>query len=243
MEAERVVEDFRHYFSMVAATTPELRDQGYRIRYAVYAEELGWEDKGRFPDKRETDQYDTDSLCCLLRHRASGQTVGCVRLIQSCPDGQRAFPFEGVLVTGSALEHRFGAGWRLQSAEISRIAVISQFRRRRGERERPENAIEDDNSVTPERRVFPHIAIGLYLGAATMGLINGVARVFAIMEPKLARRLRIYGIEFEAIGEPIEHHGMRIPYVLTRESFEVGATASIKALLLTIAEDLRGSGG
>ncbi|MBI2798766.1 MAG: PEP-CTERM/exosortase system-associated acyltransferase [Gammaproteobacteria bacterium] len=243
MDTERVVEDFRHYFSMVAAITPELRDQAYRIRYAVYAEELGWEDKDRFPDKRETDQYDIDSLCCLLRHRASGQNVGCVRLIRSTADGERAFPFESVIVAGSALEDRFGVDWRSKSAEISRIAVVSQFRRRRGERERPENAIEDDNSVTPERRVFPHIAIGLYLGAATMGLINGVARVFAIMEPKLARRLRIYGIEFEAIGEPIEHHGVRIPYVLTRESFEGSATASIKSLLRTITEDLRSSGG
>lgn len=240
MESNRVVNEFRRYFGIVPAKTEALRQQAYRIRYTVYAEELGWEDKARFPSGYETDQYDQRSEACLLRHRESNQFIGCVRLIMARGEETAPFPFElAMRDAGHALDTRgFDADWRVSGGEISRVAVISQFRRRRHERDYPDNPPDDEPEISPERRVFPHIAIGLYLGAAALGMSHALERVFAIMEPKLARRLRTYGIEFEQVGVPLEHHGLRIPYCLQRHLFEDRVTPPIRALLNTFLEDL-----
>jgi N-acyl amino acid synthase of PEP-CTERM/exosortase system len=224
-EPARIVEDFRQYFVMVTGKTPALREESFRIRYQVYAEELGWEDKSRFPDGCETDEYDQDAATCLLQHRPSGQFIGCVRLVLVPLGKPLRFPFENVVAPMAADLATYGAGWRANAGEISRVAVISRFRRRTTERERPDNIPEEVERASPERRVFPHIAVGLYLGAAALALSRGLNRVFAIMEPRLARRLRAYGIEFEVVGQPVEHHGVRVPYCLT-------------ALFETISEDL-----
>ena len=52
-----------------------------------------------------------------------------------------------------------------------------------------------------------------------MGLTRGRSTVLAMMEPKLARRLRIFGITFHQLAEPIEHRGLRAPYRLVRDEF------------------------
>ncbi len=242
MESNRIVDEFRRYFAILPARGELLRQQAYRIRYQVYAEELGWEDKARFPEGYETDEYDAVSESCLLQHRESQQFVGCVRLIMAGAAGAAIFPFEIALRhAGHALDcPGLQPDWRVGAGEISRVAVISQFRRRRNEQNHPDNPPDDEPDVIPERRVFPHIAMGLYLGAAALGLSRGLERVFAIMEPKLARRLRSYGIEFEQVGAPLEHHGLRIPYCLLRDSFERNMAPPIRALLDTILADLAG---
>ncbi len=240
MESKQIVDEFRRYFAIVPAHSELLRQQAYRIRYRVYAQELGWEDKARFPQGFETDEYDGVSQSCLLQHRESQQFVGCVRLVMAEKAPATPFPMELALRNaGHTLEFPgLVEGWRASTGEISRVAVISQFRRRRNEQNHPDNPPDEEPDVTPERRVFPHIAMGLYLGAAALGLSRGLERVFAIMEPKLARRLRSYGIEFEQVGVPLEHHGLRIPYCLQRDSFERNMAPPIRALLDTILEDL-----
>ena len=243
MDAKRIVEDFLHYFAVVPAETETLRREAFRIRYQVYAEELGWEVKARFPDGCEIDEFDADAVICLLRHRPSARFAGCVRLVMRKHDPAAPFPFElamrhaGHPLNASSL----GDGWRSGCGEISRIAVVSQFRRRRNERDRPDTDVANSDTATPERRVFPHIAMGLYLGAAAMGLRRGLESVFAIMEPKLARRLRLYGIEFEAVGEPFEHRGTRVPYRLRRDGFLASISPAIRGLLDAIEDDLDGT--
>lgn len=240
MESNRIAEEFRRYFTVVPARTEELRRETYRIRYKVYADELGWEDRTRFPEGLETDGYDANSIACLLQHRESAQLAGCVRLIMGGADTTAPFPFEQAMRSAGQVPDlaALGPAWRGHSGEISRVAVVSEFRRRRSERDQPAPSPEDEDPVNPERRVFPHIAMGLYLGAAAMGLERGLGRVFAIMEPKLTRRLRIYGIEFDPVGEPLEHHGLRIPYCLERKNFERNMAPPIRALLEQILKDL-----
>ncbi len=240
-ENSPIVADFQRFFSVIAASNQALKEETYRIRYRVYAAELGWEDKALFPTGQERDAYDDYAQACLLQHRPSKQFVGCVRLVSCGTDPTRPFPFEAAMKkVGQRLDSSsWNADWRASAGEISRVAVVAQFRRRRNERNHPDNPPDEEPSlVEPERRVFPHIAVGLYLAAAAMGLTRGVERVFAIMEPRLARRLRSYGIEFEAVGEPLEHHGLRVPYCVTRDGFERNVATPIRGLLDTIVQDL-----
>lgn len=233
--------DFQRYFEIVSAATPALRREVFRLRYQVYAQELGWEQEAQFPAGEETDPNDGRSAFCLLRHRPSQRYIGCVRLVMAEPeDSQAPFPFEvAAQVPAAELATRYGANWRAVAGEISRVAVISDFRRRTGERGAAVTDVDDDSQSTrPERRGFPHIAVGLYLGAAVMGTLRGLERVFALMEPKLARRLRAYGIVFDKIGEAVEHHGLRAPYCLEGGGFGANLSPQLGGLLEIIQGDL-----
>lgn len=233
---------FRQYFQVVRADTERLRDEVHRIRFEVYCRELGFEDAGTFPDGRERDRFDGRSLHCLLLHRPSGRYAGCVRLILADWANPGA-PFPLELACASRLH---GAGLRPSAArkrfgEISRLAVLSDFRRRRGESEVPEGVVPEPTDVGEgERRVFPHIALGLYLASACLGLEAGLDTVFAMMEPRLARRLRHYGIVFEPVGEVIDYHGRRGPFRITRDDLYGNLLPELQALMATIRHDLAG---
>ncbi len=241
-KTDRVVESFAKYFRVVWAATPELIDEAYRIRYSVYAEELAWESRAEFQNCRESDAFDGRAAHCLLEHRPTKKYIGCVRLVTSDRhDPSSPFPFELALQAAGAEVDLFGdADMRKVCGEISRIAVVSQYRHRRGEKTQPHTEI--GWSPVPdrlERRGFPNIGMGLYLAAAALGLIRGMDRVYAIMEPKLVRRLRSYGMQFEQIGPAFEHHGERIPFQLEREGFVPSLRPSVRALLEHIREELR----
>ncbi|MEM7469346.1 MAG: PEP-CTERM/exosortase system-associated acyltransferase [Pseudomonadota bacterium] len=229
-----LVDSFSQYFEIVPATTSALQEMVFRIRYQVYAEELGWEDQTQFPAELEKDEYDDHSLHCLLKHKLSGSYIGCVRLVQNNPEQPHAwFPIEQTFDTDFVQTHpSLASHHRHQVGEISRIAVLSSFRHRHGEKNKPNTDIEDgQNAQSGERRRFPHIALGLYLAAGAMGIANGNTCVFAMMEPKLARRLRIFGIKFEQLSDPIEHRGLRAPFVVTHENFCGSFAPPMTALL------------
>lgn len=237
--AKQLVDNFSDYFEIVPALGAKLRDTVFRIRYSVYAEELGWEDQDKFPAGMEQDPYDRHSLHCLLRHRPSGEFIGCVRLVMNDPENNQAlFPIEETFESNFVQTHpRLEQYQRQDLAEISRIAVLSSFRHRPGEKNKPNTEIEDPKQKNrAERRRFPHIALGLYLAAGAMGLEQGKSCVFAMMEPKLARRLRIFGIKFEQLGEPIDHRGLRAPFIVTRENFSNGLAPPMSALLDHISD-------
>jgi len=210
---------FDQHFSVVPAITEQLIKTVYGIRHQVYCEELGYEEQRS--NHLEFDEYDLHSLHCLLYHKASKAYIGCVRLVladNASPSGQ--FPFEQVCrgkinpdftLLNDQPRSRFG--------EISRLAIISDFRRRSGEADKPDGGSDSvDSTGNDERRRFPSVALGLYVAITAMGLEQGLDGVFAMMEPRLARQLRRFGFYFEQIGDAVEHRGMRGPFFISREA-------------------------
>ncbi|MCC6531308.1 MAG: PEP-CTERM/exosortase system-associated acyltransferase [Burkholderiales bacterium] len=234
---------FHRYFNAVAAGSEELRNEVFRIRYDVYCDELRFEDPARFPDKREVDPYDQFSLHCLLLHKASDAFAGCVRLVQVNPQAPaEPLPFERLCHDRMYADLlRELVPDRLKVAEISRLAVRSSFRRRKGESGVPGGIVEERKSGFGNMRT-PWIALGLYLSAAAIGLIRGLNGVFALMEPRLARRLGTYGIKFIQVGDPVEHRGERAPFFISREGLYAGVPPPVRGLLEVIEDDLRKTG-
>lgn len=230
---------FHRYFRVVAANTDALRDEVYRLRYEVYCRELGYEDPSAFPDGREIDAHDAHALHCLLLHRPSGVYAGCVRLVRPDPLAPAApLPFEKVcagrlwpsgLETVTAERSRIG--------EISRLAVPARFRRRQGEKGSPGGVLPEKGKAGRGRRT-PPIALGLYLAAAAAGLREGLEGVFALMEPKLARRLHGYGIHFRQVGEAVEHRGERAPFYIDRAGLYAHISPLVRGLLEVVQRDL-----
>lgn len=240
MDSNYISEAFRHYFEVVFADTDALREQVFRLRYAVYCAELGWENPDNFPDGLERDAYDPFALHCLLRHRPSDRLAGTVRLITVDPGAADA-PLAFEVACRGHLDTRLidaAAPDRRSTGEISRLAVISDFRRRAGERQLPAPLPDGRDFSGEERRIFPHLALGLYLAAASMGLLEGLHSVFVMMEERLARRLKHYGIVFEQVGDVIDYHGRRGPYYITRNMLFSHIEPAIQSLLDVITQDL-----
>ncbi len=210
---------FQTHFEIVPADEDHMLEKVYRIRHQVYCEELGFEPHQ--VTQMEQDEADKNSIHCLLLHKTTQTYVGCVRLILSdhrSPDV--VFPFEKTC--GKSMRWVFdkaaGTG-RKRYGEISRLAITSNFRRPRHGVLTANGSIEKlDMSDTDAMKMFPSIALGLYLAITAMGLRQGLDGVFAMMEPRLARQLHGFGIHFQQVGDVVEHRGVRAPYFISRHS-------------------------
>lgn len=236
-----LAEAFNQFFEIVPANTDALRDVVYRIRYQVYCHELHFENEADFPDGREIDEFDAHSVHCLLRHRPSGEFAGCVRLVLNTSSSSKPqLPLEHhcresldkTILDFSTLD-------RSTFGEISRLAIVSRFRRRPGEAKTAHGVAEETVSLTPsERRVFPHIAVGLYLAAAAMALHRGMEMVVVMMEPRLARHMRYFGINFSQAGDIVDYHGQRGPFFITRDSLYQHIKPEVNGLLSMVGSQL-----
>lgn len=230
---------FRHYFRVIFADTPELRDHVYRIRYNVYCDELKYEPGDQFPDNLEIDEYDARSRHCLLLHRSSNVYAGCVRLVlpdQKNPGAQ--LPFEkscaGRLypdIVEPIFDRRYAIG------ELSRLAVPLYFRRRKGEYTKAHGNLDTPVPKAGELRQFPYIPLGLYLACSAVGVMTGLDGVFAMMELRLARHLRRFGIRFEQAGEVVDHHGDRAAFYISKHTLMNYLEPEIKKLMFELLEE------
>lgn len=207
-------ERFGQYFRVAPALDQQSLDEVHFIRHDVYARELGYE-KVR-ADQRETDRYDRHSLHCIVRtHGEPVRPVGCARVVMTDPLAPHSLlPFETVckdtldrsIIDPAALP-------RDQVAEVSRLAVMGEFRRRKGELDRPVTLSEQDSGGNPASR-FPNIPFSLYFGAVALAQRQGIEYLFTLTEPRLARHFSRCGVKIQVIGAPVEHRGLRVPSLM-----------------------------
>lgn len=210
---------FEKTFSIEMAQASDAIEKVCRVRHKVFCEELGFDMASQ--QGQEMDPYDSHSLHVLLRHRASGIDTGCVRLVLPRPREGGGLPFEEYGV--SAIDRSkldFETVDPKSRCEISRLAVVSNFRRRLGEENNPEgiSEVEETPSYGVDRQ-FPFIAISLYHAAIALVLNSPLDYVFMTIEPRLARHLRRYGVNLVQISEKYEYCGTRATFYTTRERF------------------------
>jgi N-acyl amino acid synthase of PEP-CTERM/exosortase system len=228
---------FRKYFQAFPAVDEGLRQSAFRIRHAVYCEELGYEPIRS--DGMETDEFDAHSAHCLLRSTANGELVGCVRLVLTDPrEPQSPLPFERrcqasldrTIVDPQRLD-------RAKIAEVSRLAVINRYRRRRGENKMPMGLGENDFG-TPDRPRFPYIAAGLYLGMLAQARHHGIETLFMLTERRLAKQLARLGVKMRTIGGPIEHRGVRYPSMMSVQEVIDDLHFFVRPLFAVISKEM-----
>lgn len=214
---------FNQFFELVHADTDELRARVFQLRYQVYVLETGFEteaDCHRGVDASghlihlEEDEFDARSDHYLLRHRRTGVYAATVRLI--LPRSGAPYPIEvhcdlDAPVRDSPLRARLG--------EISRFAVSKVFKRRLGEADSVAGVAADIEVYFDdhERRVLPHISLGLFAAVMRMAHAHGIDQCYAVMEPALLRLLGRFGVVFRRIGPDIEYHGLRVPCVTSAD--------------------------
>lgn len=201
---------YERWFTSVLANTPELRREAFRLRYQVYCVENPFEDPADNPNGEETDQDDGHAVHSLLIHRPSGVVAGTVRLVLPRPDDlDDSFALQRVCREPMLADRRQFPVLRI--AEISRFCVSKDFRRRRGDGLYPNIHDPEPTSPAEERRVIPHMTLGLIEALVRMSVQHNITHWCAVMEPTLLRLLSRLGIYFDPIGPLVDYHGQRQP--------------------------------
>ncbi len=216
LAGEDVSTIFNSVFSVQLATSPEVINEVFEVRYQVYCIDRHFEDPDCFADKREHDAYDPRSAHALIRHRITGDSVAAVRLVMAGDNPEQAdFPMERPCVhrMDQQAKDAIAGARREQIAEISRMAVSREFRRRLNEDESASGisdfACYSDAEIG--KRAMPYISLGLFAGILQMSVRHGITHWMAVMEPAQLRLLKRFGVEFDHVGPVMEYHGRRRP--------------------------------
>lgn len=230
MSRLNLAENFNRFFSVAPALSDADKDGVFFIRHDVYARELGFEPVR--PDQRETDSYDATAVHCLMRTaEVSPRLVGCARVVLTDPNAPESpLPFEKAC-RDSLYRDQIDPSKlpRDRVAEVSRLAVLSDFRRRRGEGHK-EVAIDVSDFGDAQQPRFPYIPVGLYMAAVLIAQRHDIDYLFTLTEPRLAEHFAKLGVKIVPIGAPIEHRGQRVPSLIHARTVEAGLRLMIRPL-------------
>lgn len=234
--SEILIDTFSRYFCTALADTEELRRKAFNIRYEVYCREFGFEREEDCPGNMESDDYDIHAVHCLLLHKLSGSAVGCGRLIlPQADDPQASLPFERYCRHAldpevlTLLDQE-----RAKIGEFSRLAVMPSFRRRLEDERKPLSFPDSARAMAHGREPFPLISLSLILAGCAMFMHSSLDYCIAMMEPRLARMLRLYGLYFERIGQVVDYHGQRGPFMIVRDQVLANFKPDISQLMTAI---------
>ena len=230
-QANQIAHHFSEYLQPVVAFSEELQSESYKIRHNVYCEELKFEELRN--NYQETDDFDSHSTHCLIKHIPTGTYAGTVRIVRT-HSPQQLLPIEKYCISSIDEKSVHPSDFpREQICEISRLAIPARFRKRATDKFNGSatGAINEHIYSERELRCFPFIAVGLYLSAASITLHHGIQHCFVMMEPRLARSLRFVGIPFQQVGPVVEYHGKRAPYYISRQLLMEGLSPGFKKML------------
>jgi N-acyl amino acid synthase of PEP-CTERM/exosortase system len=202
--------------SFVVANSNNLRNAIYRLRYKVYVEEFGFEKAEDHLDGYEIDEYDSNSIHFAALNEKQ-EVIGTLRMILH---SEKGFPIEhAAKITffgESPAPHKI--------IEVSRLAVSKgpgglkedgfhgvEFYPDKTERKRLVNNVPIPEGYHKRKRAL--IALGLYRLLYQTTKRMGITHWYMIAEKKLFYALKRVGFLFYQIGEPVNYHGIRIPYL------------------------------
>lgn len=203
-------------FKFVVATTPELLDGVFRLRYQVYVDEYGFEHAGDHPDGKEMDEWDPFSIH-MAALNTEGDVIGTIRLILNSDSG-----LPTLNVATPFYQDRNPRSKHI--AEVSRLAVARSFRRRvedgfQGVTEfwAPQkdfvfHRAEEGEYPSQDRRKRFAVVLGLFKIMLHVSKQINLKDWYMMAEKRLWYLLKRYHIVFNAIGPEIDYHGKRVPY-------------------------------
>lgn len=182
-------------FTLQVANSTSLKDAVYRLRYQVYCLETQFENTSEFTDQCERDQFEEQSIHILISHDHNADLVGTVRLIFA-QNNDQPFHFEHLCRQRINLPKKIP---RTHYAEISRLAVAQKYRN--------DQSSKSNQALSPSALLY-----------ACLMAISDILNIecVCLLEPRLANFFRANGNHLSAIGEAIEHNGIRVPYLFDR---------------------------
>ena len=185
-------------YSLILATTPEHFQAVKEIRKDVIV--------NHYPDVDETKKYifsqdDKQSFIYLLRHNATKKYVGSVRIFfANDRTPSKKIPMEKDL----HIKDIERLTQDLPICEVSRFALIH-------------DQVKHDHFSELQLRTY--LSLALMCATRINVFLCHYTKMFAIMERSLYRILKRQSVFFEPIGDAIDFHGVRFPYVIKKEDF------------------------
>ncbi len=211
-----------------SSQTPALR-RAFKLRYEVYCLEHNFLSVDDYPDGVESDEYD-DEAAHFYAFDEQEELVGYVRLVR--PGADQLFPMQRHCSISSDAATLPAHG---EAAEVSRLMVRSDYRRRRGDRlsvvtpEQSSAVFKDDR-----RHAAPQILLSLYRQMYAYSLKVGIRHWYAAMERPLARSLLRRNFAFLPIGPQTDYYGPVAPYLADLRELESQAAERKPELLAWI---------
>ncbi|GHE21830.1 PEP-CTERM/exosortase system-associated acyltransferase [Halomonas urumqiensis] len=243
---DAVVNDFKSEFRLSIPANARERERAFRLRHDVYCEELKYEPPTDAKRRLEYDEFDSHAIHCIIEHLPSAQVAGCMRVVlKGQLQGQNSEPHLSLLPLQAYARQRFTHPSlrpehfpRHSVCEVSRLAVSHVFRKHRSN---VAGIKEEDVSVAKGRPRHNPIPVGLSLFFAATAVVGMAQRqhVFAMMEPRFARLLKMSGLAFERIGELIDYHGPRAPFYIDQHQAERYLPERLVPLYEHIQQQLR----
>lgn len=218
-----------------------LHTQAFRsaleLRFQVYCLECNFLSPDDYPDGVETDEHD-DGAAHFYAFDSQEELVGYVRLVR--PDAEGMFPIQRnckLTIASSDLPAPKAA------AEISRLMVRNDYRRRRGDRLSGVTAEQNAAAFAGERRhEAPQILLSLYRQMYAYSREHGIDHWYAAMERPLARSLQRMNFAFRSVGPETDYYGPVAPYLADLRELESQVSARRPELLDWLQKPERSAG-
>lgn len=207
--------------------------QAFKLRYDVYCLERNYLPAEHYPDGHERDEFD-DKSAHFSEFDDLGNIVGYVRLVKAAQFSD--FPF---VRHSSAIFPHVTIPEAGQSAEISRLIVHPELRRRRKEADIDGGDLIQDTGGERARGIESHDVLSrMYRQMYVYSLQSGIRYWYAAMELVLARSLRQMCFPFKQVGEKLDYYGPVAPYLLDLRELEARLGERRPAFLSWIQEGL-----
>lgn len=179
------------------------------LRYQVYCLECNFLPPDDYPDGIETDEHD-EGAAHFYAFDSREELVGYVRLVR--PDSKQRFPIQTRCTPSADIVDLLPPS--NQAAEVSRLMVRNDYRRRRDDRLSGITATQNNAIFAGERRhESPQILLSLYRQMYAYSRTHGIRYWYAAMEQSLARSLIRSNFAFKLIGPPTDYYGPVAPYL------------------------------
>jgi N-acyl amino acid synthase of PEP-CTERM/exosortase system len=218
---------FDQHFEVFLADTQASKEIHYSIRYQVYCEEMGFENKDNFPLEQEFDQYDHYSSHFIVRSRHTEQWIGAMRMVFK---NNQQLPLEKHCILYQSIKDDIFN----RSIEISRLCLVKNIRRRITDTDPPlglSQEIDDikkDDNVIPfhgHRHIERSIIWGLFRAAALHSKEHNIRKWYFLSTNALARIISKTGCNMQQAGMSCNYNGERIPFeMMVNEIFSYSLT-------------------
>jgi len=212
----------------------------YSLRYKVYCHEWGFEKPEHHMDGLVTDADDEDALHFTAKDD-SNKTIGAVSLIVDSSGkfpierhcelefDHKEIPREGLAEISKLVIHR---NYRrraedkyIYGQDEERRSIGSfdfqyshpsskNYYRRVDDKYKIKDTSRRIQSSTLDRRKRHEVILGLYKAIYQESKRRKITHWYAVLTKGIATLLGRFGIGFQTIGDPVDYHGIRTPYLV-----------------------------
>lgn len=208
---------FDEFFEVFLADTEEGMETHYHLRYKVYCEEMGYEDKNLFSKELERDEWDKHSVHFIVRHKETGQWVGAMRMVYQ---NNAILPLQEFCSIAADVESK------KNNIEISRLCLVKEIRRRKTDNEPPlsldvsadtSHNNKDIHELYSRRHINKSLIWGLFRAASVYSQEKNIDNWYFLGTKALARVITREGFKMRQVGDGCDHRGMRYPFKVKME--------------------------